>query len=60
MKTFKKACERYQNLFKEEKTDNMVVNGSEIFQKMLVKYRKKYYNIRKETPYYNYKKLFSV
>ena len=35
----KKACERYQSLSKEEKekSDNMVVNNTKIYQKMKTK-----------------------
>ena len=47
--------ERYQSLSKEEKekSDNMVVNVTKIFQKMknksLLSIEKKYYRIRKST-----------
>ena len=49
------ACERYQSLSKSitEKSYNMVVNDTNIYQKMkkqkLIEYRKKYYEMRKNT-----------
>ena len=52
-KTTKKACERYQNLSKEEKDKkgNVVVNVTKISQKMknknLLSIEKKYYRMRK-------------
>ena len=53
MKVFKNAIERYQRLSLEEKekSGNMVVSNTEIYQKIkkqqLVQYRKKYYKMRK-------------
>ena len=45
-KDYKKACERYQSLSKEEKdkNNNMVVNDTKIYQKMK---NKSFLNIEK-------------
>ena len=59
----KKACEKYQNLSKEEKEkkDNIVVNVTKISQKMKkTNWLSIEKNIieREKTRYYNYKKVF--
>ena len=59
----KKACEKYQNLSKEEKEkkDNIVVNVTKISQKMKkTNWSSIEKNIieREKTRYYNYKKVF--
>ena len=60
----KKALEKYQSLFKEEK-ENERQYGREQYKNLLedgkqklAEYRKEYYKIR-EMSYYIYKKLFS-
>ena len=52
-KDYKKACERYQNLSKEEKEkkqqygDEPYKNTSEDEKRKLFEYRKKYYRVRR-------------
>ena len=60
----KKACEKYQNLFKDEKEKERQYscesykNLSEDEKNKLFDYRKKYYKMKKKTLYHNYKKAF--
>ena len=63
-KSAKKTCERYPNLSKEEeeKSKNMAVNNTKIYQKMKNKSwlcTEKNVTKWEKTPYYNYNKLFS-
>ena len=52
-KDYKKAHEKYQNLSKKEKKNNMVVNVTKISQKIKIKsflsIEKKYYILTKNT-----------
>ena len=56
----KQACERYQNLSKDEKSYNTVVIVAKVSQKMKNKSLLKTENIlwREKMIYYNYKKVF--